>query len=54
MDEHNTSHRMCAIAMLENVNNETFSIEKTVRFFSDHEQMDRYYNWGLNWVPGRK
>lgn len=54
MDEFNTSDKMCAIAMLENINNETFSVEKIVRFFPGHEPMDRAFGWGLRWVPGRK
>lgn len=54
MDEYNSSQKMCAIALLENVNNETFSVEKVVRFFTGHQDMDRNFNWGLNWTPGRK
>ena len=54
MDEYATSKRMCAIALLENVNNETFSVEKLVKFFDGHPDMDRNYNWGLRWTPGRK
>jgi tellurite resistance protein TerA len=54
MDEYNSNLGMCAIAMLENVNDETFSIEKLVTFFSGHQQMDINYNWGMKWVAGRK
>lgn len=54
MDEYNTSEIMCAVAMLENVNDDTFSVEKLVKFFSGHSDMDNYYNWGLRWVKGRK
>lgn len=54
MDDYGSSQAMCAIAMLENVNNETFSIEKLVRFYDGHAMMDRDYNWGLNWVAGSK
>ena len=54
MDEYGSSQRMCAIALLENRNGESFSIEKIVRFFSGHEDMDRAFNWGLRWVAGRK
>lgn len=54
MDEYGSSQNMCAIALLENVNNETFSVEKQVRFFDGHEMMDRNFGWGLNWVAGRK
>lgn len=54
MDEYGSSDKMCAIALLENFNNETFSVEKVVRFFRGHEPMDRNFGWGLSWMPGRK
>jgi len=54
MDEFSTSQRMCAIAMLENVADRTFSVEKLVNFFDNHPSMDKFYGWGLNWKPGRK
>ena len=54
MDEYSSSDKMCAIAMLENNNNETFSVEKLVRFFPNHAQMDSAYGWGLKWVAGTK
>ncbi len=54
MDEYSTTKRMCAIALLENVNGDTFSVEKVVRFFDGHRDMDAAFHWGLNWVAGRK
>ena len=54
MDEYSTSQRMCAIAMLENSSNQTFSVEKLIQFYDGHSKMDRAFNWGMNWVPGRK
>lgn len=54
MDEYGSSQRMCAIALLENPTGESFSIEKIVRFFDGHEEMDRAFNWGLRWVAGHK
>ena len=54
MDEYGSSLRMCAIAMLENCNDETFSVEKLVRFYEGHENMDRAFYWGMKWTPGRK
>ena len=54
LDEYNTSEGMCAIAMLENVNDETFSVEKLIKFFASHSDMDSAYSWGLRWVKGRK
>ncbi len=54
MDEFNTTNRMCGLALLENVNDETFSVEKIVQFYSGHEALDRAFNWGLRWTAGRK
>ena len=54
MDDYGSNKKMCAIAMLENQNNETFSVEKLVRFFDGHSQMDRAFGWGMKWVAGRK
>lgn len=54
MDEHNNRMGMCAIAMIENVNDETFSIKRLVQYFSGHKQLDEAYDWGLKWVQGSK
>jgi len=54
MDEYGSSKTMCAIAMIENRDGNSFSIEKLVRFFEGHRDMDQYYNWGLRWVTGHK
>jgi len=54
MDEYSSNLKMCAIALLENVNGDSFSVEKQVKFFDGHERMDAAYNWGIKWVPGRK
>lgn len=54
MDEYNNNCSMCALAMIENVNDNNFSVEKLVRFFDGHKLMDKAYNWGLKWVAGRK
>ncbi|AGX41675.1 TerD family protein [Clostridium saccharobutylicum] len=54
MDEYNNKYIMCALAMIENVNDNNFSVEKLVRFFDGHKSMDKEYNWGLKWVAGRK
>lgn len=53
MDEYGSSLRMCAIAMLENIN-DTFSVEKLVQFFGGHKMMDATYHWGLRWEAGSK
>ncbi|MCI6086359.1 TerD family protein [Selenomonas sp.] len=54
MDEYGSSDRMCAIALLENVGGDNFSVEKIVRFFGGHEKMDAAFHWGLRWVAGSK
>lgn len=54
MDSFNSSQKMCGLALLQNENNETFSVEKIVQFYSGHEALDRAYKWGIRWTPGRK
>lgn len=54
LDEHRNGQKMCAIAMIENVNNETFKVERLVEYFDGHQSMDRAYGWGMNWVAGKK
>lgn len=54
MDEYGSNLKTCAIALLENQNDETFSVEKVVRFFSNQEPMDRAFNWNMKWSVGRK
>ena len=45
---------MFAIALIENVNDEAFSIEKIAQYYRDHIELDHAFHWGLNWRPGRK
>ena len=54
MGEHDTIDRVCAIATLEKVDEDALLVERLVRFFPSHEQMDRYYRWGFNWVHAQK
>lgn len=54
LDQHDNRKGMCAIAMIRNVDDQTFSIERLVEYFSGHEELDGAYNWGLRWVGGRK
>lgn len=54
LDEHNNRKGMCAIALIQNVGDETFSIERLVQYFSGHQDMDQAYGWGLRWVAGSK
>jgi len=54
MDTFNSTNKMCALALLENSNDETFSVEKIVQFFPGHQAMDQAFHWGMRWVAGRK
>ncbi|KUP22503.1 TerD family protein [Paenibacillus sp. DMB5] len=54
LDEHNNRKGMCAIALIQNVGDETFSIERLVQYFGGHREMDQAYGWGLRWVAGSK
>lgn len=36
MDTYNSSQKMCGLALFQNVNNETFSVEKIVLFYQGH------------------
>lgn len=54
MDEYNSKDIMCGLVLFENCNDETFSVEKLIRFFNGHEALDRAYGWGMTWKPGRK
>ncbi|WP_459501676.1 TerD family protein [Bacillus sp. C1] len=54
MNEYRNGFNTCAIAMLENVNNETFKVQRLVKYFRGHLEMDRHYKWNMNWVAGSK
>lgn len=54
MDSYNSSNIMCGLALFENINDETFSVEKIVQFYSGHQALDEAFHWGLNWRTGRK
>ncbi len=54
MDEHRNGKTMCAIAMIENVQDKTFNVKRLVEYFDGHEKMDRAYRWGMRWTAGRK
>lgn len=54
MDSYNSSERMCGLALLENVNDETFSVEKIVQFYPGHPALDAAFHWGMRWQAGRK
>lgn len=54
MDTFNSSQKMCGLALFQNVNNETFSVEKIVQFYPGHQALDQAYGWNMRWTPGRK
>jgi tellurite resistance protein TerA len=54
MDEHNNQMGMCAIAMIENVNDQTFSIQRLVQYFAGHRQLDAAFGWNMRWVQSSK
>ena len=54
MDSYNSKDIMCGLVLLENVNDETFSVEKIVQFYPGHEALDRAFGWGMRWRAGRK
>jgi tellurite resistance protein TerA len=53
LDEHGSDQRMCALALVEN-GGDGIDIERLIRFFNGHQQIDRAYSWGMKWTAGRK
>ncbi|GAB6139622.1 TerD family protein [Methylosoma difficile] len=53
LDSHRNDQYMCAIAMLENIDNQ-LRITKLVDYFAGHQQMDIAYGWGLSYREGSK
>lgn len=54
MDTYNSSDKMCGLALFENLNDQTFSVEKIVQFYPGHQYLDQAFQWGLRWQAGRK
>lgn len=54
MDEYGSNLTMCGIALLENRDGQSLSMEKVVRFFEGHRDLDAAFGWGLRWVAGSK
>lgn len=54
MDEYGSNLTMCGIALLENRDGQSLSMEKVVRFFEGHVDLDQAFGWGLHWVAGSK
>lgn len=53
LDSHRNDQTMCAIAMLENNNNQVV-ITKLTEYFDGHQAMDIAYGWGLKYSAGTK
>lgn len=54
MDSYDSNKIMCGLVLLENQNDETFSVEKIVQFYQGHQELDQAFHWGLSWRAGRK
>jgi len=52
LESHDTK-KMCAIALI-SVDRGQVSVEREVKYFHGHDDMDYAYQFGLNWVPGTK
>ncbi|MEG4444532.1 phospholipase D-like domain-containing protein [Microcoleus sp. AT9_B5] len=46
--------KVCAIALFENVDDKTFNVSKKEKYYTDGREMDKAFNWGLDWVDGSK
>ena len=54
LDEHDPKSSMCAIALLE-FNGSEVSVRREVKYIHGAQDvLDRTYQWGMNWSPGRK
>jgi len=53
LDSYRDDQFLCALAMLENINGQ-LQITKLTDYFAGHQQMDRAFGWGLNYVAGSK
>lgn len=54
MDEYGSNLTMCGIALLENRDGQSLSMEKVVKFYGGHVELDKAFGWGLRWVRGSK
>ncbi|MBQ2604882.1 MAG: TerD family protein [Acutalibacteraceae bacterium] len=54
MDSYDSQCKICGLVLFENYYDQTFSVEKIMRFYKGHRDLDEDYGWGMRWVPGRK
>lgn len=53
LDGHQPNLTMCAIAMLEN-DGGALRVTKLAEYFAGHPDLDRRFNWGMQWTRGSK
>jgi len=53
LDSSNNSDIMCAVALLEN-NEGSIRATKYVDYFLGHEQLDRRFGFGFDWIESHK
>ena len=53
MDETSRDKRLCAVALLENINDE-IHVKRLVDYYNDQEKLDHALNWGMRWTKGSK
>lgn len=53
IDEYASGKILCGVAMLENDGN-GLSIRRIVEYFNGHDELDRRFGWGMQWVAGSK
>ncbi|MEZ2321451.1 MAG: phospholipase D-like domain-containing protein [Microcoleus sp.] len=49
LDKPSDDIQVCAIALFENVDDKTFKVSKKEKYYTDHREMDKAFNWGLDW-----
>ena len=54
LDEGGAGSRMCAIALLEG-DGSSLRVQREVKYVKGGQDvLDREYDWGMDWAPGRK
>lgn len=53
MDETSSNKVLCAVALLENINNE-IHVKRLVEYHNDQEMLDKSLKWGMSWRKGSK
>lgn len=53
LDNNNNEQQMCGIALIENVDGE-MKVTKVNEYFNGHRELDKAFNWNLQWTEGSK